>query len=101
MSHGDNTLSEPPFGRLERYLIVICVMLATTMEVLDMTIVVVSLPHMMGSLGANTDQITWVLTSYIVAAAVTMPLTGFLVNRLGRKRLLLLCITGFLLSSIF
>ena len=61
------------------------VMLATIIEVLDMTIVNVSLPHMMGSLGANTQEITWVLTAYIVSAAICMPLTGFLVMLWAKK----------------
>lgn len=81
-------------------LITITVMLVAIIEVLDMTIVNVALPPMMGSLGANTEQITWVLTSYIVSAAIFMPLTGFLVSRLGQKRLLLLNIAGFLITSM-
>ena len=95
------TSSPPsPISTLEKYFIVACVMLATTVEVLDTTIVTVSLPHMMGSLGANTEQITWILTSYIVSAAVTMPLTGFLVKKMGQKTLLMGCILGFLISSM-
>lgn len=81
------------------WFIVAAVMLSTVMEILDTTIVTVSLPHMMGSLGADRDQISWVLTSYIVAAGMLMPLTGFLVNRMGSKRLLLINITGFLFAS--
>ncbi len=56
-----------------RWFITIAVMLVAVIEVLDMTIVNVALPHMMGALGANTDQITWVLTSYIVSSAIVMP----------------------------
>lgn len=82
-----------------RWYIIAAVMLSTVMEILDTTIVTVSLPHMMGSLGADRDQISWVLTSYIVAAGMLMPLTGFLVNRFGCKRLLLINIVGFLLAS--
>jgi MFS transporter, DHA2 family, multidrug resistance protein len=82
-----------------RQWITFTVMLVAVIEVLDMTIVNVSLPHMMGSLSANADQITWVLTSYIVAAAIFMPLTGFLVKRVGRRRLLLVNILGFGLAS--
>jgi DHA2 family multidrug resistance protein len=84
-----------PYG----WYIIAAVMLSTVMEILDTTIVTVSLPHMMGSLGADRDQISWVLTSYIVAAGMLMPLTGFLVNRLGSRRLLLINIVGFLFSS--
>lgn len=91
---------KPSISKLEKYFIVASVMLATTVEVLDTTIVTVSLPHMMGSLSANTEQITWILTSYIVAAAITMPLTGFLVKKIGQKTLLMSCILGFLFSSM-
>ena len=82
-----------------KWLITFTVMLATTMEILDMTIVNVALPTMMGELGATTEQITWILTSYIVSAAIVMPLTGFLVARIGRKKLLLINIIGFMLAS--
>jgi len=84
---------------LLRWLITFAVMLVAVVEVLDMTIVNVALQPMMGTLGATRDQITWVLTSYIVSAAIMMPLTGFLVDRLGRKRLLLMNIIGFMLAS--
>jgi len=80
--------------------LVIAVVLTAVLEVLDITIVNVAMPHMLGAFGATADQITWVLTSYIVAAAVVMPLTGYLSNWLGRRRLLLLAITGFILSSV-
>jgi MFS transporter, DHA2 family, multidrug resistance protein len=80
--------------------LVIAVVLTAVLEVLDITIVNVAIPHMLGAFGATPNQITWVLTSYIVAAAVVMPLTGYLSNWLGRRRLLLLAITGFILSSM-
>ncbi len=80
--------------------LVIAVVLTTFLEVLDITIVTVSIPHMLGAFAATPDQITWVLTSYIVAAAVIMPLTGYLSNWLGRRRLLLLSISGFTVASI-
>lgn len=82
-----------------KWIITITVMSVAVIEVLDMTIVNVALPNMMGALGANSDQITWVLTSYIVSSAICMPLTGFLVTRFGRKRLLTINIVGFLLTS--
>lgn len=88
------------FSPLARWTITATVMLVTIIEILDMTIVNVALPPMMGQLGANADQITWVLTSYIVASAIMMPLTGFLVARVGQKKLLLINITGFLLASM-
>ncbi|MGH7186242.1 MAG: DHA2 family efflux MFS transporter permease subunit, partial [Pseudomonadota bacterium] len=73
--------------------------LTAVLEVLDMTIVNVAIPHMLGAFAATADQITWILTSYIVAAAVVMPLTGYLSTWLGRRRLLLTAITGFVVSS--
>jgi DHA2 family multidrug resistance protein len=85
---------------LEAWCIIAAIMLTTIMEILDTTIVNVSLPHMMGSLSADRDQISWVVTSYIVAAGVLMPLTGFLVGLFGSKRLLLMNIVGFMLASI-
>lgn len=83
-----------------RWIIAITVMLITVMEILDMTIVSVALPSMMGQLGANSDQITWVITSYIVSSAIVMPMTGFIVGRLGRKRYMLIMIIGFLIASM-
>ncbi len=85
---------------LEAWCIIAAIMLTTIMEILDTTIVNVSLPHMMGSLSADRDQISWVVTSYIVAAGVLMPLTGFLVGLFGSKKLLLMNIVGFMLASI-
>lgn len=79
--------------------ITITVMLTTIMVILDMTIVNVALPNMMGTLGANTEEITWVLTSYIVVEAIMIPLTGFFVKLLGRKRLILMSIAGFMTAS--
>jgi DHA2 family multidrug resistance protein len=94
----------PPPPRLESERppipLVIAVVLTAILEVLDITIVNVAMPHMLGAFGATPDQITWVLTSYIVAAAVVMPLTGYLSNWLGRRRLLLFAITGFVVSSM-
>lgn len=75
-------------------------MLATIMQALDTTIANVALPHMQGSLAATQDQISWVLTSYIVAAAITMPATGFIANKIGRRRLLLISIGGFIVTSM-
>jgi DHA2 family multidrug resistance protein len=83
-----------------RGLITISVMLATIMQALDTTIANVALPHMQGSLGATQDQISWVLTSYIVAAAIFMPLTGFISARIGRKRLFMWSVVGFTLTSM-
>ena len=82
-----------------RWLIGAAVMLTTIMVILDMTIVNVSLPHMMGALGATSDQITWVLTTYIVVNAIFIPMTGFFAALAGRKRLMLISIGGFVVSS--
>jgi DHA2 family multidrug resistance protein len=89
----------PASAAAPRWLLSIAVMLATVMVILDMTIVNVALPHMMGSLGATADQITWVLTAYIVMEAIVIPLSGFLATWLGRRRLLLISIAGFVSAS--
>ncbi len=81
-------------------LLTVCVMLATIMQALDTTIANVALPYMQGSLSATMDQINWVLTSYIVAAAIATPVTGFLEARLGRKRLFLIAVAGFTAASV-
>ncbi|MFC5698973.1 DHA2 family efflux MFS transporter permease subunit [Pseudomonas sp. GCM10022186] len=83
-----------------RWLITVSVMLATIMQALDTTIANVALPHMQGSMGTTQDQISWVLTSYIVAAAICMPLTGFIAARFGRKRLFMWSIVGFTVASM-
>src|SRR6058998_1492077 len=85
---------------LRRNMVTICAMLATIMQALDTTIANVALPHMQGSLAATQDQINWVLTSYIVAAAIMTPVTGFLAARLGRKRLFLIAVIGFTIASV-
>src|SRR5438093_7531933 len=81
------------------WLIAISVMFATFMEVLDTTVVNVSLPHIAGSLSATIDEATWALTSYLVANAIILPMTGWLASRFGRKRLLMLSVVGFTMSS--
>lgn len=83
-----------------RIAITICVMIATLMQALDSTIANVALPYMQGTLSATSDQINWVLTSYIVAAAITTPTTGWLEQRFGRRRLFILCIIGFVCASM-
>src|SRR3954451_14054648 len=86
-------------NKSERLMITLAVMSSTLIQVLDTTIVNVALPHMQGALGATSDQISWVLTSYLVSSAIVMPLTGYFVDVLGRKRYLLICITGFVAAS--
>jgi len=88
-----------PGPGLNRPLIVSSVMLATVMTSLDTTIANVALPHMMGSVSASADEITWVLTSYIVAAAIMTPLSGWLAGRFGRKQVFLVSIAGFTVAS--
>jgi DHA2 family multidrug resistance protein len=83
-----------------RAAITVCVMLATLMQALDTTIANVALPHIQGGVSATQDQISWVLTSYIVAAAIMTPPTGFLASRFGVKRLFLVSIAGFTVASM-
>lgn len=77
------------------------VMLATFMEILDTTVVNVSIPHISGNLAATVEEGTWVVTSYLVSNAIVLPISGWLANYLGRKRLLLICVAGFSLTSLF
>ncbi|TPE53424.1 DHA2 family efflux MFS transporter permease subunit [Maribrevibacterium harenarium] len=84
----------------ERLMITLSVMLATIMQALDTTIANVALPHMQGTMGATQDQISWVLTSYIVASAICLPLTGFLSAKFGRKQLFLWSVFGFTVTSV-
>ena len=76
-------------------------MLATFMEVLDTTVVNVSIPHISGNLASTNEEGTWVVTSYLVANAIVLPISGWLANHFGRKRLLLTCVAGFTLTSLF
>src|SRR5437763_13759941 len=81
------------------WIIAISVMLATFMEVLDTSVVNVSLPHIAGSLSASIDEATWTVTSYLVANAIILPMTGWLASTFGRKRLLMLSVVGFTASA--
>lgn len=85
---------------LNRRMITISIMLATIIQALDGTIANVALPHMQGSLSASQDQITWVLTSFIVAAAIATPLTGWLCDRFGQKNTFLVSVAGFTIASV-
>jgi MFS transporter, DHA2 family, multidrug resistance protein len=93
----DEEASQPAANRGA---ITACVILATLMQALDSTIANVALPHMQGSVSASQDQINWVLTSYIAAAAIMTPPTGFLASRFGLKRLFLIAVTGFTVASM-
>jgi MFS transporter, DHA2 family, multidrug resistance protein len=88
-------LTTPP----HKWLIAAAVMLGCALEVLDSSIVNVSLPHMQGSFSASVDEITWVLTSYIVANSVMIPLTGWVSSRFGRKRYFLASVSAFVVAS--
>ncbi len=83
-----------------RTLITICAMVATLMQALDSTIANVALPYMQGSLLTTSDQITWVLTSYIIAAAIMTSPVGWLAGRFGRKNFFITCLVGFTLASM-
>jgi len=85
---------------INRPAITLCVILAVIMQALDTTIANVALPYMQGSVSASADQINWVLTSYIVAAAIMTPPSGFLANRFGRKRILMVAVVGFVIASV-
>jgi DHA2 family multidrug resistance protein len=92
----DSTTIDPR----RRMLLTMAIMVATTMQVLDTTIANVALPHMQGSLSVTQDQISWVLTSYIVASAIFTPPIGFIAGRIGRRNLMLWSIVGFVITSM-
>jgi DHA2 family multidrug resistance protein len=81
-------------------LMIVGVMAASLLQILDTTIANVALPHMQSSLGATVDTITWVLTSYIIASAVALPITGWLADRIGARRLFIGSVAGFILASM-
>jgi DHA2 family multidrug resistance protein len=85
---------------VNRAAITICVMIASLMQALDTTIANVALPYMQGTVSASQDQIAWVLTSYIAAAAIMTPPTGFLAARFGIKRIFLVSVAGFTVASM-
>ncbi len=93
-SHDSHELS-----RAKKWIIALSVMLGTILEVLDSSIVNVSLPHMQGSFSASVDEIAWVVTSYLVAAGITIPMTGWIAARFGRKRYFMASIITFIIAS--
>src|SRR5512142_837633 len=92
------TSSMSPKAR--RVMVTVCAMSATIMQALDTTIANVALPYMQGSLSASLDQINWVLTSYIVAAAIMTAPIGWLADRFGRKTMFIICVGGFTVASL-
>ena len=89
-----------PLPSGERLIVTVGVMMAVLLQVLDTTIANVALPHMAADLSATQDQINWVLTSYIVSSAIALPISGWLADRVGRKRLLLISVVGFTIASV-
>jgi DHA2 family multidrug resistance protein len=92
--------AEPWRPRFNPWLIAVVVSMAAFMEVLDTSIANVALPYMAGSLGASTDQSTWVLTSYLVSNAIVLPISGWFSSVLGRKRFFMICLAIFTVSSL-
>src|ERR1700683_2749104 len=91
----------PPFKTVPYHgIITVSVMMATIMQALDSTIANVALPRVQGTLSATQDEMGWVLTSYIVAAAITIPLTGWLASEFGRRRIFLISIVLFTIASV-
>ena len=84
----------------QRLIVTVGVMLAVLLQVLDTTIANVALPHMAADLSATQEQINWVLTSYIVSSAIALPISGWLADEVGRKRLLLISVVGFTVTSV-
>lgn len=82
------------------WVVTMSVMLATFMEILDTTVVNVSIPHIAGNLAATVDEGTWVVTSYLVSNAIILPMSGWLANRFGRRRMIMACVAGFTATSV-
>ena len=98
MAEATATSSAQPGMR--RTMVTICAMTATIMQALDTTIANVALPYMQGALSASQDQVNWVLTSYIVAAAIMTAPVGWVANRFGRKKIFIICSAGFTIASV-
>src|SRR5579864_3772219 len=86
-------------GSAQKWLIAVAVMLGTTLEVLDTSIVNVALPHMQGTFSASVDEIAWIVTSYLVANGIMIPMTGWISSRFGRKRYFMMSVTVFVAAS--
>src|SRR5690606_17181182 len=96
----EEAISKPTLVVRNKGLLTAAIMLAMIMQVLDTTIANVALPHMRSALSASQDEVAWVLTSYVVAAAIATPLSGWMADRIGRRNLLLIGVTGFTLASL-
>src|SRR6202043_2076472 len=94
-----STVAVPERRAPHKWLVALAVMLGATLEVLDTSIFNVSLPHMRGSFSASRDEVTWILTSYIVANGIMIPLTGWISARFGRKRYFLFSVVTFVIAS--
>ncbi len=91
---------KPQERHINPWFVTIAVMLATFMEILDTTVVNVSIPHIAGNLSATNEEGTWVVTSYLVANAIILPMAGWLANHFGRRRTLITCVVGFTVTSV-
>src|SRR3984893_10108488 len=100
MAHPGADNSRSAAGKRNPWLIAVVISIATFMEVLDTSIANVALSHIAGALGANADESTWVLTSYLVASAVILPASAWLSSVMGRKRFYLMCVALFTASSL-
>src|SRR4029077_20484383 len=89
----------PPDAAAHKWLVAVAVVLGATLEILDSSIVNVCLPHMQGSFSASVDEVTWIITSYIVANGIMIPLTGWISSRFGRKRYFLISVALFVTAS--
>ncbi|MGX7952761.1 DHA2 family efflux MFS transporter permease subunit [Tsuneonella sp. HG249] len=95
-----NVADEPRLPVRNQAILLVGIMAASLMQILDTTIANVAIPHMQSSLGATADSVTWVLTSYIIASAVAMPITGWLADRVGGRRLFIWSVAGFIATSM-
>src|ERR1700760_1870116 len=96
----DSPSAAPAPSATRAWLIAPVVALAAFMEIMDISIANVSLPHIAGDLSSSQNESTWVLTSYLVTNAIVMPISGWLFTRVGRKRFFLVCIIGFTIASL-
>src|SRR5262245_40343824 len=95
----DAAIPSPQYRQINPILIIFILTIATFMEVLDTSIANVALPHIAGSLSAGQDEASWVLTSYLVANAIILPISGWLATFFGRKRFYMACVVMFVASS--